>query len=67
MGETVYRIEDVRNKALALLRERKGALTMGTIAHELGMPLWAVEPAMESAHLAKLAVFTAGEGWRVLP
>lgn len=67
MGEMVYRIEAVRERALKLLRERREAVHMGEIARALGMPLWAVEPAMESAYLAKLAVFKEGEGWRVLP
>lgn len=67
MGEMVYRIEDVRERALKLLRERRDPMHMGQIALALGVPLWAVEPAMESAYQAKLAVFKEGSGWGVAP
>lgn len=59
MAEQVYEIEALRKQALDALRQGDKWMSPGQIALAVGVPLWALLPAMESARLAGLAVWDA--------
>lgn len=62
MSDAVYKIEDVRLKVLAHLRKHTRA-TVDDLVAALGMPSWAIEPALESAALGGLARRDGYEVW----
>lgn len=64
MSEAVYHLDGVRLKALAYLRKH-GPSTVDQIASGLGIPDWAVRPAMEAAQIADLAAPTADGTWAI--
>ena len=64
MSEAVYHLDGVRLKALAYLRKH-GASTVEQIATGLGLPDWAVRPALEAAQIADLAAPTADGAWAI--
>lgn len=64
MSEAVYHLDGVRLKALAYLRTH-GASTVEQIAAGLGMPEWAIRPALEAAQIAGLAAPTADGVWGI--
>lgn len=64
MSEAVYHLDGVRLKALAYLRAH-GPSTVEQIASGLGIPDWAVRPAMEAAQIADLAAPTADGTWAI--
>lgn len=64
MGEQVYRIGDLRDRVLALLRQERGAVSAGTICQRLNMPYWAVKAGIELAQTDGLAVYVPGDGYR---
>ncbi|MFA5900551.1 MAG: hypothetical protein WC829_15735 [Hyphomicrobium sp.] len=47
--DEIYRVEELRLKVLKLLRERGTPMKSGPICLALGLPLWAVTAALESA------------------
>ena len=53
-------------RALALLRRHDDYMTAGTMAMELGVPLYAAACAMEAAYQAGDVLYTQGLGWRAL-
>lgn len=63
MGNTVYRIEDLRARVAALLRKQKAALTLETMAEKLELPMYAVAAGLEAAALAELVEYSEGQGW----
>lgn len=63
MADAVYRIGDVRDKVLALLR-KEGVMTAGAISLKLGMPYWAAKSGIESGQAGGLIVFVPGAGYR---
>jgi hypothetical protein len=62
MSEAVYTIETVRLKVLAHLRKVDRA-TVDELSVALGIPAWAIEPALESAALGGLARRDGHEVW----
>lgn len=64
MSEAVYHLDGVRFKALAYLRTH-GPSTVEQIAAGLGMPDWAIRPALDSAGVAQLAEPTADGVWAI--
>lgn len=64
MAFQVYRVEELRLRVLNLLREQEPMKT-GAICLALGVPLWAVFAALESAVLAKLVVYVPGRGYEL--
>jgi hypothetical protein len=64
MAGQVFAIEDARLKALAYLRTH-GPATVDQIAAGLGMPDWAIRPALEAAQIADLAAPTADGVWGI--
>lgn len=48
MGETVYRIEALRDKVVGLLRSRSGPMTAGAIAVRLELPVWAMQAGLDA-------------------
>ena len=65
MSEPVYSLETVRAQVLAGLRKH-GSGTAPQIAESLSIPVWAVQPALESAELGGLVV-RVGEAWALPP
>lgn len=63
MGNTVYRIDALRDKVVALLRREKGALQRDQIATLLELPTYAADAALESALVGGLVEYSAGSGW----
>ncbi len=66
MAEQIFEIEAIKRRALDCLRGADGALSTGMVACRLGLPLWAVDAALEEAFRSGEAEFTAGQGWRVV-
>jgi hypothetical protein len=64
MGDQVYRVEELRLQVLAVLR-RNQPMKTGAICMALGVPLWAVFAALESAVTAKLVVYLPGVGYEL--
>lgn len=62
MSDAVYAIETVRLKVLAHLRTHQRA-TVDELSHALGIPAWAIEPALQSAELGGLARRDGHEVW----
>lgn len=63
--DQVYRIGDVRDKVLAVLRRKARVVSAGDLACELGLPYWAVKSGVEAAQLAGLAVYVPGAGYEI--
>lgn len=63
--DQVYRIGDLRDKVLLLLRKRAKAMTAGELTEVLGLPYWAVKAGVEAAQLAGLAVYVPGVGYEI--
>lgn len=63
--DQVYRIGDLRDKVLLLLRKRAKAMTAGELTEVLGLPYWAVKARVEAAQLGGLAVYVQGEGYEI--
>jgi len=67
MPEQIFEIEPIRKRALQVLRQHGDYLPVGTIAVQLGVPLYAADCALETAYLAREVEFVAGLGWRIAP
>lgn len=63
--DQVYRIGDLRDKVLLLLRKRAKAMTAGELTEVLGLPYWAVKAGVEAAQLSGLAVYVPGKGYEI--
>jgi Mn-dependent DtxR family transcriptional regulator len=64
--DAVFEIEAVRVRAVQLLRSNAGFVPTGAIAASLGIPTYAVQPAMDQAHQAGEVQYEAARGWRAL-
>lgn len=64
MANPVYHLDGVRLKVLAYLRTH-GTCTIEQIATGLGLPDWAIRPALEAAQIADLAAPTADGVWGI--
>lgn len=62
MSDAVYAIETVRLKVLAHLRAHQRA-TVDELSSALGIPTWAIEPALQSAQLGGLARLDGRDVW----
>jgi hypothetical protein len=65
MSNAVYEIATVRLKVLSHLRAR-GSATAAKLSEDLGIPVWAIEPALESAEVGGLAL-RSDDGLWVIP
>lgn len=63
MVEQVYRIEFLRDKVVALLRQHGKGMTRGAIAVKLELPLWAVDSGLEAAATGDLVEFVSPDGF----
>lgn len=63
MVEQVYRIESLRDKVVALLRQHGKGMTRGAIAVKLELPLWAVDSGLEAALTGNLVEFISPDGY----
>lgn len=64
MSNAVYEIATVRLQVLSHLRAKGGA-TAAKLAEDLAIPVWAIEPALESAEVAGLAVRSDDGLWMI--
>lgn len=67
MADQIFRVEDLRKKVLDLLRTKVQPMKSGGIAMALGLPLWAVFTALDSAVVAELVVYDPAHGYAVAP
>lgn len=65
MSDQVYRIGDLRDKVVAMLRKERAAVSAGAICLRLALPYWAVKAGIESAVAGNLIVYVPGEGYRI--
>lgn len=63
MVEQVYRIEFLRDKVVALLRQHGKGMTRGALAAKLVLPLWAVDAGLEAAVTGELVEFISPDGF----
>jgi hypothetical protein len=63
VGDTVYRIDSLRDRVVAALRKKTTHTTKGDLAVELKIPLYAVEAGLEAAIVGGLAIFAGGGFW----
>lgn len=65
MVDQVYRIGDLRDKVLTLLRKTGRVMSAGEIAEALSLPYWAAKAGIDSAQAGGLAVYVFGAGYEV--
>jgi hypothetical protein len=66
MSDQIFNRAELREKAFAALREAPGPLSSGQVAAACGVPIWAIEHALEDAYQEKEVTFAAGVGWVLL-
>lgn len=66
MGDQIFRVEELRERVLKLLRERGTPMKSGPICLALGLPLWAVTAALESALKGRLVSYEPVQGFGVV-
>jgi hypothetical protein len=62
--DQVFDIEKLKDRALEVLRGRGGFMPLGSIAHELGVPSYAVQVALDAA--GREVQYDAPRGWSAL-
>lgn len=67
MADKAIDLEEVRGRAVELLRREDRYMTTGELSVELGVPFWGTDHALERAYLACEVVFSAGVGWKAAP
>ncbi|MDP1530288.1 MAG: hypothetical protein Q8M05_12980 [Rhodoferax sp.] len=66
MGDQIFRVEELRERVLKLLRERGTPMKSGPICLALGLPLWAVTAALDSATVRGLVLYEPVQGYGVV-
>jgi hypothetical protein len=66
MGDQVFEIGRLKERALELLRRHDSYMSAGGVAAQLGVPTYAATAALDAARLAGQVEHAAGAGWRAL-
>lgn len=65
--DQVFEIDKLRERALAALQAGARPMVAADLASALGVPTWAVVPALESAWRDGLVDWSAESGWTLKP
>lgn len=63
MTEPIYKVDELLQRLLDLLRKQKKALSRDQVKALLALPDYAVDAALEAAMLGGRVVYAAGEGY----
>lgn len=64
--DEIYRVEELRERVLNLLRKEGVPMKSGPICLALGLPLWAVTAALESAQKGGMVMYDPARGFVVV-